>query len=108
MSTQLLPNLEEISVIVSDNAPYHNVLVEKPPTQNWRKDDIIAWLLEKGIPFPEVSFKAELLNLPTANTSSKKEDIQVIQEWITSHGETFEKYMLKKHLMQTINSIRPK
>jgi hypothetical protein len=31
-----------------------------------------------------------------------------IQEWITSHGETFEEYMLKKHLMETVNRIRPK
>jgi hypothetical protein len=72
MSTQLLPNLEEPSIIVMDNASYHNVLVEKPPTQSWRKDEIIAWLQEKRIPFAEGLFKAELLNLAIANTSSKK------------------------------------
>jgi hypothetical protein len=72
MSTQLLPNLEEPSVIVMDNASYHSVLVEKPRTQSWRKDEIIAWLQEMGIPFAEGSFKAELLNLAIANTSSKK------------------------------------
>jgi hypothetical protein len=33
MLTQLLPNLEEPSVIVMDNVPYHSVLLEKPPTQ---------------------------------------------------------------------------
>jgi hypothetical protein len=33
MLTQLLPNLEEPSVIIMDNAPYHSVLLEKPPTQ---------------------------------------------------------------------------
>jgi hypothetical protein len=36
------------------------------------KDEITAWLQEKGIPFTEGSFKAELLNLATANTSSRK------------------------------------
>jgi hypothetical protein len=71
MSTQLLPNLEEPSVIMLDNASYHNVLVEKPPTQSWRKDEIIAWLQEKGIPFAEGLFKTELLNLAIANTSSE-------------------------------------
>jgi hypothetical protein len=72
MSTQLLPNLEEPSVIVMDSASYHNVLVEEPPTQSWRKDEIIAWLQEKGIPFAEGSLKAELLNLAIANMSTKK------------------------------------
>jgi hypothetical protein len=67
MSAQLLPNVEDPSVIMMDNAPY-NVL-EKTPTQSWRKDEIIAWLPEKGIPFAEGSFKAELLNLIIANTS---------------------------------------
>jgi hypothetical protein len=28
--------------------------------------------------------------------------------WITSHGETFEEYMLKKHFMETVNRVRPK
>jgi hypothetical protein len=72
MSTQLVPNLEEPSVIVMDNASYHSVLIEKPPTQSRRKDEIIAWLQEKVIPFVEGSFKAELLNLAIANMSSKK------------------------------------
>jgi hypothetical protein len=30
MLSQLLPNLKERSVITMDNAPYHNVLLEKP------------------------------------------------------------------------------
>jgi transposase len=33
MLTQLLRNLEEPSVIVMDNALYHSILLEKPPTQ---------------------------------------------------------------------------
>jgi lambda repressor-like predicted transcriptional regulator len=55
-----------------DSATYHNVLVKKRPTKSWRKDEIIAWLQEKGIPFAEGLFKAELLNLAITNTSSKK------------------------------------
>jgi hypothetical protein len=72
MLTQLLPNSEKPSVTVIDSAPYHSVLLEKPPTQSWRKEEIIAWLQEKRIPFTEGSFKAELLNLTTATTSSRK------------------------------------
>jgi hypothetical protein len=33
MLTQLLPNLEELSVIIMNNAPYHSILLETPPTQ---------------------------------------------------------------------------
>jgi hypothetical protein len=72
MLTQLLPNLEEPSTILMDNAPYHSILLEKPATQNRRKDEIIAWLQQKGIPFAEGSFKAELLNLAITNTCSRK------------------------------------
>jgi hypothetical protein len=59
MLTQLLPNLEEPSVVM-DNAPHHIVLLKKPATQNWRKDDIITWLQQKGIPLAEGSFKESL------------------------------------------------
>jgi lambda repressor-like predicted transcriptional regulator len=55
-----------------DNAPYHSVLLEKSPTQSWRKDEIIAWQQQKGIPFAEGSFKAEILNLAITNTPSRK------------------------------------
>jgi hypothetical protein len=57
MLTQLLPNLEECSVIIMDNAPYNSVL-EKPLTWSCRKDEI-TWLQGKGIPLTEVSFKAQ-------------------------------------------------
>jgi hypothetical protein len=70
--TQLLPNLEEPSVIIMYNAPYHSILLEKPPTHSWRKDEIIAWPQQKGIPFTEGSFKAELLNLTITNICSRK------------------------------------
>jgi hypothetical protein len=72
MLTQLLSNLEEPSVIIMDNAPYQCVLLAKSPTQSSRKDEIIAWLQQKGIPFTEGYFKAKLLNLATANTASRK------------------------------------
>jgi hypothetical protein len=63
--TQLLPNLEEPSLVIMDNASYHSVLLNKPPTQSWRKDHIIAWLQED-------SFKAKLLNLANAYKSPRK------------------------------------
>jgi hypothetical protein len=46
-----------------DNASCHSGLLDKPSTQSWGKGQIIAWLQEKRIPFPEGSFKGKLLNL---------------------------------------------
>jgi hypothetical protein len=60
MLTELLPKLEEPSVITMDNASYHNVLLEKPPTKNWREDEINSWLQDEGIPFAEGSFKLHI------------------------------------------------
>jgi len=40
----VLPRLKHNAVIVMDNAPYHSVKLEKCPTLNWRKADIIEWL----------------------------------------------------------------
>jgi hypothetical protein len=39
---QLLPNLEEPSLVIMENASYHSVLLDKPPTLSWKKDQIIA------------------------------------------------------------------
>lgn len=44
----ILPRLLPNSVIVMDNASYHSVKVDKVPTSNTRKADIIQWLESKG------------------------------------------------------------
>lgn len=59
----LLPNLKANSVVVIDNAAYHNVLEEKVPNTSTRKAEIQLWLEEKGIAFDPAFLKVELLNL---------------------------------------------
>ena len=46
LTTQLLPLLEEPSVLVMDNAPYHSIMTEESrcPTTATRKCDLIKWL----------------------------------------------------------------
>src|SRR5258705_10476650 len=44
LEEKLLPNLSHKSVIVIDNAPYHNKQQNKPPTLSSLKADIIQWL----------------------------------------------------------------
>ena len=51
---QLLKNLEEPSVIVMDNAPYHSILRDKYPKSNWRKAEVQQWLNEKKCRVPSI------------------------------------------------------
>ncbi|XP_022160092.1 uncharacterized protein LOC111026344 [Myzus persicae] len=44
----VLPRLKENSVIIMDNASYHSVKIDKAPTSQNKKDDIIKWLVDKG------------------------------------------------------------
>ena len=62
---QLLPSLDEPSVIVIDNASYHNMRVESTvaPTSRSRKQEMIDWLNERSIPFPPLSKCIDLLNI---------------------------------------------
>jgi hypothetical protein len=57
---KLIPNLPPNSVIIIDNAPFHNVLLEQTPTSNSKKADIINWLSSHGIPCFDDMFKPHL------------------------------------------------
>ena len=83
ISTQLIPNLEEPSLIVMDNAPYHSILAEKQPCTSSTKPQIRAWLEINNIPFDDKLTKPELLGLAKQN---KKENMYVIDEMIRAHG----------------------
>ena len=62
---QLLPNLPPASVVVLDNAPYHNRRTEDTiaPTSASKKADIIAWLAARNIPHTPTSLKSVLYML---------------------------------------------
>ncbi|KAF2889799.1 hypothetical protein ILUMI_16374, partial [Ignelater luminosus] len=59
--SNILPRLEENSVIILDNAPYHSRKMEKIPTSGWKKSDIQDWLRSKQIKFDGCLLKVELL-----------------------------------------------
>lgn len=63
VETQLLPNLPEKSVLVVDNASYHNVTVEKNITSASLKADMIRWLQEKHVPHDPKLTKPELYRI---------------------------------------------
>ena len=74
---QLLPNIPSHSVIVMDNAPYHSVKLEKRPTTAWKKADLLAWIVNKGVEPQKNSTKAQLqelakkIQVPTAYVIDK-------------------------------------
>ncbi len=61
---QLLPNIPENSIIIMDNASYHNTTEENTfPKSNARKQSLRKCLDDKGIPWGEDLLKAELYAL---------------------------------------------
>ncbi len=61
---QLLPNIPEHSLIIMDNASYHNSLSKhSAPIATSKKDEISAWLKQNGIPTQDDCIKAELVEI---------------------------------------------
>lgn len=61
--TGILPKLKQNAVLVIDNAPYHSRKMELGPTSKWRKAQIIDWLKEKNVTFPENLTKEKLMTI---------------------------------------------
>ncbi len=62
--TQLLPNIPSKSLIILDNAKYHNVL-EDSFFPSSTKEQLRSWLTRNGYPWREDMLKSELLELCT-------------------------------------------
>ncbi|MDZ7695379.1 MAG: hypothetical protein U5R49_00120 [Deltaproteobacteria bacterium] len=61
---QLLPNIPANSIIIMDNASYHNTAEENTfPSSNARKEYFRSWFDDKGIPWGEDMLRAELYAL---------------------------------------------
>lgn len=61
---QLLPNIPDNSVIVMDNAAYHNMFLEDGvPLLTSRKDLLKKWLADNGIEFDENFLRIQLVDL---------------------------------------------
>jgi hypothetical protein len=59
---KLIPNLPT-NFVVNDNAPYHNVLLERTPNSNSKKIDMMNWLSSHGILCSDDMFKPQLYRL---------------------------------------------
>ena len=64
---QLLPNIPDGSVIIMDNAPYHNMCADDGvPALNSKKSDMQQWLFENNINFEKDYLRAQLIELINA------------------------------------------
>ena len=61
--TQLVPNLPPQSVLVIDNASYHNVAINRDPTTATLKKDMISWLVERNISHNATQTKPQLYHI---------------------------------------------
>lgn len=79
MVENYLPNLPENSVIVFDNASYHNAQDIRAPNANANKRDIMNWLDDVGVEYNPLMLKRELyskvLAIKAANKKYKIDEI---------------------------------
>lgn len=86
LQEMLIPNLPPKSVLVIDNAPYHNVQIEKCPTMCARKEEMREWLRARNIPFTEDMLKIDLYSIIKAHKPQYK--IYEIDRIMSAHGHT--------------------
>ena len=69
LTSQLLPSLDEPSVLVMDNAPYHSQLMDESrcPTTATKKGDMIKWLEKHKLQYPTNATRPELLQICKKN-----------------------------------------
>ena len=61
---KLIPNIPQKSLIIMDNASYHNVLsTHSAPTATCKKEKIRFWLAQNNIPLREDCLKVEMVEI---------------------------------------------
>lgn len=84
LKSHLLPAMDEPSVIVLDNAPYHSQLTEESrcPTTATNKACLVKWLEERKIPFSPHAVRPELLRICQENRPKPQYTVDnLIREW---------------------------
>lgn len=83
LKNEILPKLESPSVIVMDNAKYHNVEIDKKPTSTSTRSCIVDWLTRHGVTYNDSATRSELLQL-ARNVQHEKR--YIVNELIMEHG----------------------
>ena len=61
-----------------DNAPYHSVKSGRIPNMSWKKNEIICWMDEKGVPYRDDMVKEELIHVVKSKNIESQYDRYVI------------------------------
>ena len=73
MTSQLFPNIPRNSLIILDNAPYHNTLTEETfPQPDSKKAELRQWLEDRRVPFEDWLLKPALYALCRQHASPPK------------------------------------
>ena len=80
---ELITNLESKSVVV-DNAPYHNVQLNRHPTNNATKVEMLFWLDEHGIWHSSDMKKVEMYDL--IKKHKPQNETFIIDRLLADHG----------------------
>ena len=99
MTEKLLPTLDEPSVIILDNASYHNKQQDKPPTTQNKKSDIQEWLDEHNITYEPTNIKKTLLDNVKQH---RPKPIYLTDEVANEHGHN----IVFDFLLGIVNSIQ--
>eukprot|EP00102_Acyrthosiphon_pisum_P026806 XP_016664016.1 PREDICTED: uncharacterized protein LOC100570997 isoform X2 [Acyrthosiphon pisum] len=59
----VLPRLNDNCIIVMDNASYHSVKKDPIPTMDWKKNDVIEWLVSKNCVIDRSMVMCELMQM---------------------------------------------
>jgi transposase len=85
LRNQLIPNLPPNSLVVLDNAPYHNVQHDRCPSSSAKKDIMKAWLDTGGVVYEQSDTKIELY----AKIKRRKEPvIYEVDRLLAEHGHS--------------------
>ncbi|XP_046684397.1 uncharacterized protein LOC124370150 [Homalodisca vitripennis] len=81
---KLLPHLPKNSVVVLDNAPYHCLQDNKPPSKYAVKNDMVEWLIKNNIACSTTMKKFELYDLIVQHKPPQK--IFRVDSLLKAHG----------------------
>lgn len=74
---KLIPNLPPRTVIVIDNASYHNIEVNRVPTSNTKVGEMKQWLAERNISYPASALKPDLYEIIKKKHKSDNEEYRL-------------------------------
>lgn len=86
LNTQFLPNAQPFSVLVLDNAPYHNMQEDRVPTMASTIGDIRDWLRRKGVVFDLSHKKKQLIEICKRHKPSTP--MFTVDQIMTRHGHS--------------------